>query len=340
VILLFAGAGASAAVNPEHYPTTLSFFERLPEQLRKRPLYDLVDQLLRRRTSQGPRDIEMFIGILQELREFSFAVTNADTAVGWFVHEERFARITGAQGNFGQFRNIVSNASREIEQVLSSVNSLVYDLYGIEPEPTVLSQTWTPLLEMLKATSKSLEIFTTNYDVVIERAVVETRIPIATGRVGAVHQYLDLALWEQRRPQRVDDRQEGLLTKLHGSVNWFRRQDEDRIYIGPPLFAGRHERHAIIYPGAKGPPTTRPFDLFHRHLADSAAIAALAVFVGYAFRDDPINTVLRERLPQQCKVVVINPSAELPLELFRPRPVQHIAKPFGTDALRELSSAV
>ena len=39
MILVFAGAGASKAVGPENYPTTLEFFERLPEQIRKDPLF-------------------------------------------------------------------------------------------------------------------------------------------------------------------------------------------------------------------------------------------------------------------------------------------------------------
>jgi hypothetical protein len=48
MILLFAGAGASAAVNKVQYPTTLEFWRKIPESLRQRPVFTLVDQLLRR----------------------------------------------------------------------------------------------------------------------------------------------------------------------------------------------------------------------------------------------------------------------------------------------------
>jgi hypothetical protein len=34
-VLIFAGAGASMSVNPEKFPATLEFFERLPDEIKK-----------------------------------------------------------------------------------------------------------------------------------------------------------------------------------------------------------------------------------------------------------------------------------------------------------------
>ncbi len=41
VYLIFAGAGASKAVSADRYPTTIEFFEKLPETIRNTHLFKL-----------------------------------------------------------------------------------------------------------------------------------------------------------------------------------------------------------------------------------------------------------------------------------------------------------
>ena len=47
MILVFVGAGGSAAVDPEQYPTTLRFFEKLPEEIQKNELFVRVADFFR-----------------------------------------------------------------------------------------------------------------------------------------------------------------------------------------------------------------------------------------------------------------------------------------------------
>ena len=59
MILIFAGAGASKAVSPTTYPTTIEFFEKLPDNIKSNAIFKNLEGYLRQGTPQGaPIDIE------------------------------------------------------------------------------------------------------------------------------------------------------------------------------------------------------------------------------------------------------------------------------------------
>lgn len=214
--------------------------------------------------------------------------------------------------------------NEHIGRFTNRINAQVYEYYSPLPSDEDLNAAWTPLLQILLDTQEWIEIFTTNYDQVIEAAiqllVEKTSVPeIKTGRVATVRTFLDLSTWQSSmgddyRTQRGG----GLLTKLHGSVDWS-KQDET-IYVGTPLFSGDHQRQVIIYPGIKGSPRTKPFDVFHDHFGRVLSVASSVVFIGFAFRDEYINEVIRSSVPSRTKIISVNPSglpAEFPLEARR-----------------------
>jgi len=115
-------------------------------------------------------------------------------------------------------------------------------------------------------------------------------------------------LWSRGPKAGLDLRPGGLLTKLHGSVDWSRRPGREPIYVGgDPGFKGDHERHVILYPGFKGEALEEPFNIFHDHFAVSLRAASNFVVVGFAFRDDRLNELIDRHLPESAKTVVINP---------------------------------
>ena len=58
MILVFVGAGGSAAVNPEQYPTTVEFFNRLPDYIEQEPLFIQIREFLETSKRGQPIDIE------------------------------------------------------------------------------------------------------------------------------------------------------------------------------------------------------------------------------------------------------------------------------------------
>ena len=59
MILVFAGAGSSAAVDPKQYPTTVEFFNRLPDNIIRDRIFAEVCKFLASQRKEGqPVDIE------------------------------------------------------------------------------------------------------------------------------------------------------------------------------------------------------------------------------------------------------------------------------------------
>ena len=118
---------------------------------------------------------------------------------------------------------------------------------------------------------------------------------------------LDTTLWDA--PGEPIESKYGRLTKLHGSVDW--QHENGNIIVGSSNFTGDHQNHLILYPGYKGEPDVEPFRKFHEHLQSVVQKAELAVFVGFAFRDEYINTIL-SNLPPEIPKFVINKEDQFP----------------------------
>lgn len=227
----------------------------------------------------------------------------------------------------GQFTEIAQAGAQQLESLVGVIHEQVYRLYHRLPTDEELGRTWYPVLRPMLVPGIRLELVTTNYDLVLETALdrlsAEHQVRVDTGWRGSVSRYLDVRLWERGNHVSVPDG--GMLTKLHGSVNWSRGDGE--ILVGDSLFKGSHKRHVIVYPGFKGQPSDRTFQTFHNLFANALASAAGALFVGFAFRDEHISELCRRNLPATARVGVIDPRPDLAL-------------PFPEDRVTRLGEAV
>lgn len=66
----------------------------------------------------------------------------------------------------------------------------------------------------------AVEIFTTNYDLLIEQALDDLEIPYFDGFVGSRRSFFDLRAVEDNLIPRHWSR----LWKIHGSINWYQEQ--------------------------------------------------------------------------------------------------------------------
>ncbi|HKO96669.1 MAG TPA: SIR2 family protein [Pyrinomonadaceae bacterium] len=332
MILVFAGAGASKAVNPDQYPTTVEFFKRLPQHIRGDKLFRLAVEYLEAQNEEGCIiDIEQILWLITELRDFNGTVSNASTIPGWFITENRFA-IIGGRAHFDarEFAAIAGNVTVKIDSLVSDINKVVYELYADQPTHDELAENWVLLLANLKTLNDDIEIVTTNYDVVIEEAIRLTKAPVIDGRSDGIRPILDLNAWDLKDLD-LEDRI-GRLTKLHGSIDWIR--GNGRIHVGFPMFQGEHDKHAIIYPGFKGVPSDPLFQQLHEYFHIALTKADLVIFIGYAFRDQYINDILQRHLAPSAKILILNPvlpSVPFPMGRFN-----HLEQFFDRDGIRAL----
>jgi len=327
-VLLFAGAGASKAVSPDKYPTTIEFFKGLPRDVREDTLFRQVEDFLRQEVGDDAIDIELVLWRLEELRIFCRQVTDKGKIPGWILANDKLASVvTGRKTNASEVIEVCRESLGRLNQLVGKIDKRVYDLYGKLPDSNELEGTWVPLLEGIDALGVTVEIVTTNYDMVLEAALDQNQV-VDIGWRGSVMRALDAGLWMGGRAER----KRGLLTKLHGSVNW--RRKDDRILVSDPYFKGDHKDHVIIYPGFKGRPEDGTFLSFHNHFSAALDRSRVALFVGFAFRDSYINEICERGRRHKLRVGIINPESNIDFP-FQDTDVRHWESPFDLSSVNE-----
>lgn len=307
MILVFAGAGSSAAVDSKQYPTTIEFFNRLPDNIKQDRLFAEVCNFLASQREKGqPVDIEEVLWTLDELQDYCSVSSDTDTMPGWIMRDNRInSFIPNMSSVHPRFHEGMRDLSGRIVSLQGRINEQVYEFYGRSPEAGKLTP-WTELLKLFANYDPTIEIFTTNYDLVLENAIKSSEIPIETGRkFDDIQAKLDTTYWDTSDDFLTNN---GRLTKLHGSVDWQRNNEEIKM---SEVFTGDHQNHLILYPGFKGEPDEEPFAKFHRYLQMVVRQATGAIFIGFAFRDEYINTILSE-FPMKIPIIVINKDSSLP----------------------------
>ena len=146
--------------------------------------------------------------------------------------------------------------------------------------------------------SAPIDLFTPNYDLLIEEAFERQRIPHFDGFVGSREPFFDIASIEQDAIPRRWTR----LWKLHGSINWERREDGAVFRAQGRAAAGK----AMIYPShlkydqSRRMPYLAMLDrlrAFFRSGGHSQGFGPPVLIVcGYSFADDHLNEVLLDGL--------------------------------------------
>ena len=327
-LVIFAGAGASLAVSSTKFPATQQFFEQLPKSIAGNALYEMLVPHIKAETKKEHIDIEDLLGALYECARVSNAIHSGNSALAPILSSQRAVSQVASPGlETTQVKNMFSSLESHVHNYASAINQLVYDLYSKAPSASEYEQNWKKLISRALKKYERVEIFTTNYDVVLETVIENEGFPIYTGRTKTPFARLNTSEWT------LGDTLEssrGRLTKIHGSVDWQKSGNE--IFWGAPAFTGSHDRHVILYPAKYKSLTEWPFNVFHQYFATQAKIADAAIFVGFAFRDQAINEVIRAGIRQDVRVAVIDPYPNhmIPIESGN---VGYIEEGFGAEAV-------
>jgi hypothetical protein len=132
-----------------------------------------------------------------------------------------------------------------------------------------------------------VEVFTPNYDLLVEQALEAHKIPYFDGFVGSRQAFFDLSSMEnQSLPARW-----GRLWKLHGSVNWWRTENDEVVRRENSLDGDRQ----MIYPShlkydqSRRMPYLAMLDRLRSFLGRGQAVL---VICGYSFADQHLNEVI------------------------------------------------
>jgi len=143
-----------------------------------------------------------------------------------------------------------------------------------------------------------IDIFTTNYDLLIEQALEESLIPYFDGFVGSRNSFFDLKALEDNQIPKHWTR----LWKIHGSLNWYKSGAKIHRSTGIKPDA---INSPLIYPSYLKYDQSRkmPYLALLDHLTRSVRNESnVLITSGYSFNDDHINDAMLNAL-------VANPSS-------------------------------
>jgi len=136
-----------------------------------------------------------------------------------------------------------------------------------------------------------VEVFTPNYDLLLEQAFEERRVPYFDGFVGSRHTFFDLVSMENDLlPPRW-----ARLWKVHGSINWWRTPKGDverRNEIVPGDRQMIYPSH-LKYDQSRRMPYFAMIDRLRAFLSQGQAVL---VTCGYSFADQHLNDVILQGL--------------------------------------------
>lgn len=332
--LVFAGAGASFAVDPEAYPTTVQFFDRLPTEIRDHPLVAGIVKHLPKKFGEGKPDVEKILWCLGELRDYFNALNDSHHPASWFIPNNKLPSLVGISGETASFNNVANRGAHVAAQLSNEISAKVYEFYSQTPSLNAISDNWLELFGLFATKDYWPDVITTNYDLIIEEAATLAGQPIEYGRGRGVISALNEEVWKKQLSESdyIPRGGTGLLTKLHGSVNWLR--EHGKIIFGGTEFKGDHAYHGVIYPGFKGAPKEEPFILMHSYLEAAIQRADVLIFIGFAFRDEYINACIERNIGSKV-ISVIDPGRITPPASIT-KNIKHIPLGFSKEAVDQL----
>lgn len=248
-----------------------------------------------------------------------------------FVHTELKSKEGEEQNNYDKLLEELTKAKKNvdnIEDILSFVRSLKEVAVGcavrgfteeilIELEKNIclkivgkldvkLPDKQTPYHKVASWISsidreKPIEVFTTNYDLLIEQAFEDFSVPYFDGFVGSRQSFFDLRALEDNLIPKHWTR----LWKIHGSINWFQRDNKEVFRSSQTKEIGASH---LIYPShlkyeqSRKMPYLALIDQLNRFLRQPNS---LLVISGYSFNDYHLNDTILNALKANPNTMVI-----------------------------------
>lgn len=148
-----------------------------------------------------------------------------------------------------------------------------------------------------------IEVFTTNYDLLIEDSLESLEIPYFDGFVGAKKSFFDLRAVEGGLIPKHWTR----LWKIHGSINWYQEEiaSQKKVYRSSEI---KEDASHLIYPSHLKYEQSRKMPYLALIDQLSAFIrqkSSLLIIAGYSFSDDHLNDTIINALKANPSAMVL-----------------------------------
>lgn len=221
----------------------------------------------------------------------------------------RIRELTGETNK--EYQGVSGENAKKLDKEICEI---IYDIIAEKEDVADFEKTkkffaWLSLLNR----DFSKEIFTTNYDLIIEKSLEASQIPYFDGFVGSYEPFF----WQESIDQFVsknDLTQNWIrLWKIHGSLSWFWKENpktkaQHIIRVGKIENIKNEENELVIYPSkekydsSKKQPFIAYFDRLKNYLLSGEL---LFIFTGYSFSDQHINEIIFNCLRQNNRLTAL-----------------------------------
>lgn len=338
----FIGAGASAALG---FPLMTNLAENFVERIKNNPdlfkTYDTILNQMKIVFKDDEPDVESIMSVIVNLKdEKNYKENMGDFAL--FVLS-LFTSYDNIQSKLDEFKQNLEDLEKEYKQYIISQMELdtkkidecykVYDnLFGSLYKLSVSGvQEVTPYSKLdlkSKEMHKQFNIFTTNYDTLIEKYFY-CNVNDPDIYTGAEHDHSSYKVMNanvfvnnclgNHRPFRMN------LIKLHGSVNWYKNNRDEIIEDSPSVtldeIKERNEschvkEEVLIYPLNQKVLYISPFIQFFHFLEKELKSDKIWIVIGYSFRDIIIRNMFEKSIDKIKYILLVTPKSSKVKELF------------------------
>lgn len=149
----------------------------------------------------------------------------------------------------------------------------------------------------------AVELFTTNYDLLMEQSLEDLEIPYFDGFVGSRRSFFDLRAVEDNLIPKHWSR----LWKIHGSINWYQEkiENEKKVYRSSEI---KEDASHLIYPShlkyeeSRKMPYLALIDQLNRFIRKKSSFLILS---GYSFNDGHLNDTIVNALKANPTAMVL-----------------------------------
>lgn len=302
-MLVFLGAGAS---KPFGIPTMVEMTKRIKEKFSN--YSNLLNEIETKLTESNiVPDLEAMLTVLAALSNPQKAIREHGPFVAYELGYKDLKPDHDCLELVKEIRNYIKEMCIVPEEVLEKKLE-IYDIFfnsliSISNQKIrVDDKSWKEIPKPLLAKGRKylpIDIYTTNYDLCLERYFRRSDIPYVSDFESG-----------------LDKSSKIRLHKLHGSVDWYVTNGKVTRLEAPPAqditFNGRKiQRELLIYPTHLKQSYEYPYlDMFDS-LNYNLKRSAICIAIGYSFRDTMINNVFYNAIKSNplLKIVLLSPEA-------------------------------
>jgi len=293
-IIFFAGAGMA---KPLGLPTVVDFNEMINKTLDEREL-NFINNIKKYISYKklNSNDIEYIFSsiakFLGENAEVTVFLLNTLTSIDFI-------------GNINNFIKLARSSNEKLKKIF--YESLTnFDINKAK-------KLYVSIFKGIKQSfnTSNISFITTNYDSTFDEVVKRFKsdlVSIGFNDIDTLFKpYENIAITYQ--PSDNDFPSQSIeYIKLHGSIDWFKDNDNITFKIFAPIKPAYTDKSVLIYPGFKGFPDEEPFKSLHERFKNRLSKANIMIAVGFAFRDEAINNIIEPFLKKGLKIYHINPT--------------------------------